>query len=141
MKRYPEIKPFGTGFLDVGDGQRIYWEMCGNPKGKPAVVLHGGPGSGCTPGHRRDFDPQKYCVVLFDQRGSGRSTPHASDPSVDLSTNTTRHLISDIEMLREHAGVDQWLVWGFSWGVTLGLAYAEQYPERVSEMVLGSITM
>lgn len=141
MKRYPEIEPFETGFLDVGDGQRIYWETCGNPKGKPAVVLHGGPGSGCTPGHRRDFDPQKYFVVLFDQRGSGRSTPHASDPLVDLSTNTTRHLISDIEMLREHVGADQWLVWGFSWGVTLGLAYAEQYPERVSEMVLGSITM
>ena len=141
MTRYPEIEPFETGFLDVGDGQRVYWETCGNPKGKPAVVLHGGPGSGCTPGHRRDFDPQKYCVVLFDQRGSGRSTPHASDPFVDLSTNTTRHLISDIEMLREHVGADQWLVWGFSWGVTLGLAYAEQYPERVSEMVLGSITM
>lgn len=141
MERYPEIEPFDSGFLDVGDGQLIYWEMCGNPDGMPAVVLHGGPGSGCTPGHRRGFDPEKYCVVLFDQRGCGRSTPHASDPSVELATNTTAHLIRDIERLRERTGAEWWLVWGFSWGVTLALAYAEQYPERVRAMVLGSITM
>jgi len=139
--RYPEIEPYEHGFLDVGDGQELYWETCGNPGGKPAVVLHGGPGSGCTPGSRRNFDPAAYRVVLFDQRGSGRSLPHASDPAVDLSTNTTHHLIGDIELLREHVGVDQWLVWGASWGSTLALAYAQLHPERVTEIVLASVTM
>ena len=138
---YPNIEPFDAGVLDVGAGHQVYWETCGNPRGKPAVVLHGGPGSGCTPRHRRYFDPEKYRIVLFDQRGSGRSTPHASDPNVDLSTNTTQHLIDDMERLRKSLGVEAWTVWGYSWGVTLGLAYAEQYPERVCDMVLGSVTM
>jgi proline iminopeptidase len=127
--------------LDVGDGQLIYWETSGNPQGKAAVTLHGGPGSGSRPGRRRWFDPSRYRLVQFDQRGCGQSTPHASDLGVDLSTNTTQHLIADIERLREHLGIERWLVWGASWGVTLALAYAERYAERVSEMVLLSITM
>jgi proline iminopeptidase len=127
--------------LDVGDGQSIYWEVSGNPDGKPAVALHGGPGSGSSPGRRSWFDPARYRLVLFDQRGCGRSTPHAGDFSTDLTTNTTQHLIADIERLREHLGIDRWLVWGASWGVTLALAYAQRHPERVSEMVLLSITM
>ncbi|MGH3870182.1 MAG: prolyl aminopeptidase [Pseudonocardiaceae bacterium] len=135
--RYPEIEPYEHGMLDVGDGQRVYWEVCGNPDGKPAVMLHGGPGSGCTPGYRRSFDPDAYRIVLFDQRGAGRSTPHASEPSTDLAANTTHHLIADIELLREHLGIQRWLVWGGSWGATLALAYAE----RVSEIVLVSVTM
>ena len=127
--------------LDVGDGQHLYWEACGNPRGKPAVVLHGGPGSGCTPGFRRFFDPARYRVVLFDQRGAGRSTPHASESTTDLSTNTTDHLVADIERLRVHLGIDRWLVWGVSWGCTLGLAYGERHPDRVSELVLRSVTL
>ncbi len=126
--RFPEIEPYEHGLLEVEGGQHIYWETCGNPDGKPAVVLHGGPGSGCTPGHRRNFDPEAYRIVLFDQRGAGRSTPHAGDPCTDLATNTTDNLIADIERLREYLGVESWLVWGVSWGVTLGLAYAETYP-------------
>src|SRR6266581_3713985 len=122
-------------------GQRVYWEVCGNPWGKPAVVLHGGPGSGCTHEHRRYFDPTAYRIVLFDQRGAGRSVPHAGDPTVDLSTNTTHHLIADVELLREHLGVERWLVWGGSWGATLALAYAERHPQRVAEVVLASVTM
>jgi proline iminopeptidase len=133
---YPEIGPYDQGMLDVGDGNLIYWEACGTPDGKPAVVLHGGPGSGCTTGVRRYFDPGAYRVVLFDQRGCGRSTPHASDPKTDLSTNTTEHLLADLELLRQHLAVDRWLVFGGSWGSVLGLAYAERHPERVSEMVL-----
>lgn len=139
--RYPEIEPYDRGMLDVGDGQEIYWEVSGNPRGKPAVVLHGGPGSGCTVGNRRDFDPRAYRIVIFDQRGAGRSRPSASDPATDLSTNTTHHLIADMERLREHLGIDRWLVRGASWGVTLGLAYAERYPERVSEAIFLSVTM
>jgi proline iminopeptidase len=132
---YPEIEPYDHGMLDVGDGHRVYWEVCGNPDGKPAVVLHGGPGSGCTPRARQYFDPAAYRVVLFDQRGCGRSTPHAGRPVVDLSTNTTDHLIGDLEKLREHLGVDRWLVFAASWGSVLGLVYAERFPHRVSEMV------
>ena len=139
--RYPEIEPFKQGMLDVGDGQRLYWEVCGDPNGKPAVVLHGGPGSGCTSGLRRYFDPAAYRIVLFDQRGAGRSVPHASDVAVDLSTNTTHHLIADIELLREHLGVERWLVLGGSWGATLALAYAERHAQRVTEVVLASVTM
>jgi proline iminopeptidase len=139
--RYPEIEPFERGMLDAGDGQLVSWEVCGNPEGKPAVVLHGGPGSGCTPGFRRYFDPEAYRIVLFDQRGCGRSLPDAGDPTTDLSTNTTHHLIADIERLREHLGVDRWLVWGGSWGSTLGLAYAERHPDRVGEIVLAAVTM
>ena len=131
---YPPIEPFEHGLLDTGDGHQIYWERCGNPRGKPAVFLHGGPGSGCGPDHRRLFDPAKYCVTLFDQRGCGRSTPNAS-----LEANTTWDLVADIEKLRVLAGVDRWLVFGGSWGSTLALAYAQTHPERVSELVLRGI--
>jgi proline iminopeptidase len=140
VTRYPEIEPYDTGMLSVGDGQQLYWETCGNPDGKPALVLHGGPGSGCTPGHRRYFDPAKYQIVLFDQRGAGRSTPRVT-ATTDLSANTTDHLIADIELLRAHFGINRWLVWGNSWGVTLGLAYAQRHPTRVSELVLAAVTM
>jgi proline iminopeptidase len=140
-ERYPEIEPYAHGMLEVGDGQSIYWEQCGNPDGKPAVVLHGGPGSGCIPGFRRYFDPGGYRIVLFDQRGAGRSVPHASEPGTSLRANTTHHLIADLELLRDHLGIGQWLVWGISWGSTLGLAYAQAHPERVSEIVLASVTM
>ncbi|WP_201862259.1 prolyl aminopeptidase [Microvirga soli] len=131
---YPEIEPYETGMLDVGDGHRVYWELCGNPKGKPVVFLHGGPGGGCTPTQRRLFDPKKYRILLFDQRGCGRSTPYAS-----LEANTTWHLVADIERLREMIGVDKWMVFGGSWGSTLALAYAETHPERVTELVLRGI--
>jgi proline iminopeptidase len=133
---YPEIEPGELGMLDVGDGNLVYWEVCGNPRGKPAVVLHGGPGSGCTPGVRRYFDPSEYRTVLFDQRNCGRSTPHASDLLTDLATNTTEHLLADLERLRRHLGIDRWLVFGGSWGAVLGLAYAERHPDLVSELVL-----
>jgi proline iminopeptidase len=137
---YPEIEPYSHGMLDVGDGNRTYWEACGRPDGKPAVVLHGGPGTGCNKGMRRLFDPNAYRIVLFDQRGSGRSTPCASVYETDLSVNTTEHLLADMEQLRAHLGIDRWLIWGGSWGVTLGLAYAERHPERVTEMVLTGVT-
>jgi proline iminopeptidase len=127
--------------LSVGDGHDIYWETCGNPDGKPAVVLHGGPGSGCTPGLRGLFDPDQYRIVLYDQRGSGRSTPHSSDPAVNLATNTTDHLVGDLERLRQHLAIERWLVYGQSWGTTLALAYAEHHPERVSEMVLAAVCL
>jgi len=138
---YPRIEPQDHGMLDVGDGQSLYWEICGNPDGKPALVPHGGPGSGCSPGLRRYFDPAAYRIVLFDQRGAGRSVPHASDRAVSLAANTTQHLIGDMEALREFLGISRWLVWGISWGSTLALAYAEQHPQRVSEIVLHSVTM
>jgi len=131
---YPPIEPYRTGMLDTGDGHSIYWELCGNPQGKPAVFLHGGPGSGCSPDHRRLFDPARYNVLLFDQRGCGRSTPHAS-----LENNTTWHLVADIERLRALLGVERWLVLGGSWGSTLALAYAQTHPERVSALVLRGI--
>ena len=137
---YPEIEPYDHGMLDVGDGNLVYWEVCGNPHGKPAVVLHGGPGSGCSTGVRRYFDPHAYRIVLFDQRGCGRSTPHASDLRTDLSVNTTEHLLADMELLRQYLDIDQWLLFGGSWGSTLGLAYAERNPQRVTEMVLVGVT-
>jgi len=118
----------------------VYWEVCGNPNGKPAVVLHGGPGSGCSTGVRRSFDPQAYRIVLFDQRGCGRSTPHASDLRTDLSVNTTAHLLADMEHLRQYLDIDQWLLCGGSWGSTLGLVYAERNPQRVTEIVLVGVT-
>jgi proline iminopeptidase len=139
--RYPSIEPSATGWLDVGDGQRMWWAESGNPAGTPAVILHGGPGSGSTPGQRRDFDAARYRIVQLDQRGCGLSTPHAGDLSTDLAANTTHHLIRDIEALRAHLGIERWLVWGASWGVTLALAYAERHPERVIAMVLASVTM
>src|SRR5579862_4613210 len=137
---YPEIEPYAHGMLDVGHGNCIYWEVCGRPDGKPAVVLHGGPGSGCNAGMRRLFDPAAYRIVLFDQRGSGRSTPHASDIQTDLSVNTTEHLLADMERLRAHLNIDRWLIFGGSWGATLGLAYAQRHPQRVSEIVLMGVT-
>ena len=140
MEPFPPLEPYEHGLLDVGDGNRIYWEACGDPDGKPALVVHGGPGSGCGTGSRRYFDPERYRLVLFDQRGCGRSIPHASDPAVDMSLNTTRHLIEDMERLREHLGVERWLLCGGSWGSTLILAYAERHPERVSEIVLLGVT-
>jgi proline iminopeptidase len=120
--------------LEVGDGHSLYWERCGTPGGKPAVFLHGGPGSGCSDRQRQQFDPARYDVLLFDQRGCGRSTPFAS-----LDANTTWHLVADIERLREMAGHDKWLVFGGSWGSTLALAYAQAHPERVSELILRGI--
>lgn len=131
---YPEIEPFDSGMLDVGDGHQIYWERSGTRGAKPAVFLHGGPGGGISPRHRRLFDPKLYEVILFDQRGCGHSTPHA-----ELEANTTWHLVADMEKLREMAGFDKWLVFGGSWGSTLALAYAETHPERVSELVLRGI--
>ena len=136
MGLYPEIEPYDHGMLDVGDGNRVYWETCGNPHGKPAVVLHGGPGSGCSPRPRRYFDPAAYRIVLLDQRGCGRSTPHASAYDTDMSVNTTAHLIADLELLRRHLGIERWLVWGASWGSVLGLRYAQTHPGAVSELVL-----
>lgn len=136
---YPVSEPYDSGVLGTGDGHRIYWEVCGNPAGKPAVVLHGGPGSGATPEWRRFFDPDRYRVVLFDQRGCGRSTPNAADDLAALENNTTAHLVSDIELIRNHLGIDKWLLFGASWGSTLGLAYAVEHPDRVSEMVLWAV--
>lgn len=140
MTLYDLIEPYATGMLDVGDGNEIYWEAAGNPDGKPAVLLHGGPGQGSAPGMRRGFDPARYLTVLLDQRGCGRSTPNASDPATDLTANTTGHLVEDLERLREHLRIDRWLVCGGSWGSTLGLAYGEEHPDRVSEIVLSAIT-
>ncbi len=131
---YPPIEPYESGMLDVGDGHQIYWERYGRPGGKPAVFLHGGPGGGISTDHRRQFDPERYDVLLFDQRGCGRSTPYAS-----LEANTTWHLVADIERLREMAGHDKWLVFGGSWGSTLALAYAQTHVDRVSELVLRGI--
>ena len=131
---YPEIEPYETGHLDVGDGHLIYWERVGTKGAKPVVFLHGGPGAGCNPGHRRLFDPALYDILLFDQRGCGRSTPHAN-----LEANTTWHLVADIERLRDMVGVGKWQVFGGSWGSTLALAYAETHPERVSELLVRGI--
>lgn len=131
---YPPIEPYSAGTLDVGEGHRVYYERVGTPGAKPAIFLHGGPGGGLSPEHRRLFDPNRYDVMLFDQRGCGQSTPYAG-----LEANTTWHLVSDIERLRELAGVDKWLVFGGSWGSTLALAYAETHPDRVSELVLRGV--
>ena len=131
---YPPLEPFTSGMLEVGDGHVVYWERCGTPGAKPAVFLHGGPGSGSSPTQRQQFDPARYDVLLFDQRGCGRSTPFAS-----LEHNTTWHLVADIERLRAMAGHERWLVFGGSWGSTLSLAYAQTHPDRVSELVLRGI--
>ena len=131
---YPAIEPYRTGMLDVGDGHSLYWELCGNPAGKPAVFLHGGPGAGISEGHRRQFNPDKYNILLFDQRGSGKSTPHAS-----LENNTTWDLVEDIEKMRAMVGVDKWQAFGGSWGSTLALAYAQTHPARVTELVLRGV--
>lgn len=137
---YPDIEPYDEGMLDVGDGNLVHWDVAGNPDGRPVVMVHGGPGTGCAPGMRRGFDPARYRIVLFDQRGSGLSTPHASDPTADMSVNTTHHLIADMERLREHLGIERWMLSGGSWGSTLALAYAQRHPERVTEIVLSAIT-
>ena len=131
---YPPIEPYDSGMLEVGDGHSLYWERCGTPGAKPAVFLHGGPGGGMSADHRRQFDPDRYDVLLFDQRGAGKSTPHAC-----LDANTTWHLVDDLERLRQMAGFERWLVFGGSWGSTLSLAYAQRYPERVTELVLRGI--
>lgn len=139
MPLYPEIEPYDHGMLDVGDGNRVYWEVCGNPRGKPAVVLHGGPGSRANAWFPRLFDPEAYRIVLLDQRGCGRSTPPASAYETDMSVNTTDHLIADLELLRRHLGIGRWLVWGVSWGSALGLRYAQTHPESVTELVLTGV--
>lgn len=139
MPLYPEIEPYAHGMLDVGDHNRLYWETCGNPEGKPAVVLHGGPGSGCSPYFRRLFDPAAYRIVQLDQRGSGRSTPHASGYDTDMGVNTTAHVMADLELLRQHLGIERWLVWGVSWGSVLALRYAQTHPGSVSELVLTGV--
>ncbi|WP_433324768.1 prolyl aminopeptidase [Spirillospora sp. CA-294931] len=136
---YPPIEPYDSGLLDVGDGDAIHWEVCGNPVGKPVVMVHGGPGAGCNDDHRRQFDPEAYRIVLFDQRNCGRSTPHASDPAVSLENNTTWNLVADMELLREHLDIDRWMVYGGSWGSALSLAYAQTHPDRVTELVLRGI--
>lgn len=133
------MEPYDLGMLDVGEGNRIHWYVLGNPDGKPAVHLHGGPGAPAKYAGK-SFDLQKFKVVVFHQRGCGKSTPHASDPAADMSVNTTDHLIADIEKLREHLGIEKWLVYGGSWGSTLALAYAQRHPERVTEMILIAVT-
>ncbi len=131
---YPEIRPYRTQQLAVDDIHTLYIEEVGNPEGLPAVFLHGGPGAGCESYHRRFFDPERYRIVLFDQRGAGRSTPHAS-----LENNTTWDLVADIEKIREHLGIERWLVFGGSWGSTLGLAYAQAHAERIAALVLRGV--
>lgn len=137
---HPPILPHATGHLPEAEGHRVYWEVCGNPLGRPALVLHGGPGSGCTPAHRALFDPGVWRVALMDQRGCGRSVPRACDALDALVANTTAHLIGDIERLRAHLGVTRWLVLGGSWGCTLALAYAAAHPDRVEALVLAGVT-
>lgn len=131
---YPPLEPYAAGILDVSDGHRLYFEQCGNPGGKPVVVLHGGPGGGINPTMRRFHDPNRHRIVLFDQRGCGRSTPRAS-----VTANTTWHLVDDIERLRRHLGIASWQLFGGSWGSTLALAYAQTHPERVSALVLRGV--
>jgi len=131
---YPPIDPFDQRMLDVGDGHHVYVEQCGRPDGIPVVVLHGGPGGGCSPAMRRFFDPAIYRIILFDQRGCGRSRPHAS-----VEANTTWHLVADIELIRETLGIDRWVVFGGSWGATLSLIYAQAHPDRAMALVLRGV--
>jgi len=131
---HPPLPPYEYGWLDVGDGHSLYWEACGNRSGVPAVFLHGGPGGGCSPDHRRFFNPDQFDILLFDQRGCGRSRPHGS-----IEANTTAHLIDDLERLRKFRNIENWLIVGGSWGSALALAYAEQFPERVTGLVLRGI--
>jgi len=131
---YPEITPYESGFLDLDGGQRMYWEQCGNPDGAPVLFFHGGPGAGSTSAHRRFFDPAHYRIVVFDQRGAGRSTPLG-----EIENNTTIHLIADTERLRDYLGIEKWLIFGGSWGSTLALAYGIAHPERCAGFVLRGI--
>ena len=131
---YPPIDPFDQRVLDVGDGHRVYVEQCGNPEGIPVVVLHGGPGGGCSPAMRRYFDPDCYRVILFDQRGCGRSKPHAR-----VTDNTTWHLVADIERIREELGIGRWIVFGGSWGATLALVYGQTHPDRAAALILRGV--
>jgi proline iminopeptidase len=134
MKLFSEIKPYASGMLALDSTHSMYWEQSGNSEGAAAVFLHGGPGAGCVPNHRRFFDPSHYRIILFDQRGAGRSTPYA-----EIKDNTTPHLIADMEKLREHLGVEKWLVFGGSWGSTLALAYAEAHPKRCTGLILRGV--
>jgi proline iminopeptidase len=133
---YPPVEPHAQGHLDVGGGHEIYWEVSGNPAGKPAMFLHGGPGMPVRNWARRLFDPARYCIIVTHQRNCGQSRPHASEPTVDLTENTTRHLLEDLERIRRHLAIDRWMVVGASWGSTLALAHAQEHPERVTELVL-----
>ncbi len=137
---YPPIEPNCTGMLPVSHGNYIYWEECGNPQGRPVLVLHGGPGSGCNTGMRRLFDPDAYRIVLFDQRGCGRSIPHAANFETSLEFNTTQHLVEDIDALLNHLNIHSTVLWGGSWGCTLALAYALRNPDRILAMVLTGVT-
>lgn len=132
--------PHTRGLLDVGDGHRVYWECCGNPDGIPALMVHGGPGSGCSPGMRDAVDLTRHRLILFDQRGCGRSLPPAADPATSMDANTTGHLVADMERLREHLGVGRWMLTGGSWGSTLILAYAQRHPDRVAGVVISGVT-
>lgn len=134
LTSYPAIQPYEQHMLSVAKPHQLYVEVCGNPEGMPVLFVHGGPGSGCSEDHRRFFDPNKYRIILFDQRGSGRSTPHA-----DLSENTTQALVSDMEFIREFLGVEQWVLFGGSWGSTLSLVYAQTHPDRVAGLILRGI--
>ncbi len=134
------VEPYESGLLATPDGQHLYWETVGDPDGPAALYLHGGPGSGCSTAARSVYSASGYRGVLFDQRGCGRSRPSAADPSTSLDANTTRHQIEDIERLREHLGIERWVVYGGSWGVTLGLAYAQRHPGRVTGLVLAAVT-
>lgn len=131
---YPPIDPYDQRMLDVGQGHQVYVEQCGNPDGIPVVVLHGGPGGGCSPAMRRYFDPARYRVILFDQRGAGRSRPHAS-----VQDNTTWHLVADIELIRETLNIDKWIVFGGSWGATLALIYAQAHASAVTHLILRGV--
>jgi proline iminopeptidase len=141
MPRFPVTEPFDSGLLEVGTGNRMYYEQVGNPEGVPVAIVHGGPGAGCSLNQRGAFDPERYRVILFDQRNCGRSLPHASDPATDLTDNTTQNLVADMELLREHVGVEKWMLYGGSWGSTLILAYAETHPERVTHALIPAVTV
>ncbi len=135
-----DLAPLDEGLLPTPDGQLLHWEVVGDPAGPPLLHLHGGPGSGCTTTTRRAYETSGYRAVLLDQRGCGRSLPSAADPTTSLATNTTQHQLADLELLRAHLGIDRWTVVGSSWGVTLGLAYAQEHPDRVRAMVLLAVT-
>jgi proline iminopeptidase len=137
---FAPIEPFKTGYLQVSDGNLIYWEASGNSCGVPVLYLHGGPGGGIGGGYRRHFDPEKFLIVSFEQRGCGRSRPLATEAEANLSSNTTQKLIQDIEALRQHLQIKRWLLYGASWGTTLALAYAQTHPPQISGLILAAVT-